>query len=146
MIKAIIFDWVGTLYQFRRKGLFPYSEMVLRKLYPKYKLAVISNALPEDLERRSEQIKEIKKYFDVAIVDTGKTQEQFMECMRKLGVKPENTLVVGDNTIREIKIGNQLGCQTYWIKNGKHADEIPNEKTGQPTRIINSVEELLNIL
>ena len=25
-IEAIIFDWVGTLYQFGGKGLFPYSE------------------------------------------------------------------------------------------------------------------------
>lgn len=146
MIKAIIFDWIGTLYQFRGKGLFPYSERVLRELSSKYKLAAISKAPLEDIEMRSKQINEIKKYFDVIIVDTDKTSEQYIECMRKLNVEPENTLVVGDRTIREIKIGNQLGCQTYWIKNGKHANELPNEETGQPTRIINSIEDLLTIL
>ena len=59
MIEVIIFDWIGTLYQFGGKGLFSYSERVLTKLKEKgYKLAVISKALPEDIEERKKQIDE----------------------------------------------------------------------------------------
>ena len=80
------------------------------------------------------------------ITDIDKTPEQFIECMRKLRVKPENTLVVDDRTVRGIQIGNKLGCQTAWIWKGEYAHEVPNKKTGQPTKIINSVEDLLHIL
>jgi FMN phosphatase YigB (HAD superfamily) len=146
MIKAIIFDWVGTLYEFGGKGLFPYSEKVLKELHPKYKLAVISKAVPNNVEDRLRQIDEIKQYFDFITANTDKTQEQFIDCMRRLDVKPENTLVVDDRVDRGIQIGNKLGCHTYWIKNGKYADITPNEETGQPTKIIKSIEDLLIIL
>ena len=145
-IEAIIFDWIGTLYQFGGKGLFPYSERVLKELKPKYKLAVISKAVSNNVENRMCQINEIKQYFKVIIADVDKTPEQFSECMRQLKVKPENTLVVDDRTVRGIQIGNQLGCQTAWIMQGKYSSEIPNEETGEPTYKINSIEDLLKIL
>ena len=120
MIEAIIFDWVGTLYQFGGKGLFPYSERVLRELHPRYKLAVI--------------------------VDADKSPEQFIECMRRLNVRPENTLVVDDRIVRGIQIGNALGCKTALVRNGKYANKIPTKKKGKPTYKIKSVEDLLTIL
>lgn len=144
--EAIIFDWVGTLYQFRGKGLFPYSEKVLKELQSKYKLAVISKAVSANVENRLRQIDEIKKYFEVIIVDIDKTPEQFKLCMKKMGVKPENTLVVDDRTVRGIQIGNHLGCQTAWIQSGQYSGETPNSETGEPTYRINSVEDLLKIL
>ena len=145
MLESIIFDWVGTLYE-KGKGLFPYSERVLKELHQKYKLAVISKAVSDNVETRLKQIKGLEKYLRVIIADIDKTPKQFIECMKKLEVKPENTLVVDDKIDRGIMIGNRLGCQTYWIKNGEYAHEIPNEETGQPTKIINSVEDLLEIL
>src|SRR3990167_3881507 len=109
MIKAIIFDWVGTLYHFGGKGLYPYSERVLKELHPKYKLAVISKAVSDTVNIRLKQINEIQKYFDVIIADVDKTAEQYVECMKKLDVKSEETLVVDDRVFRGIKIGNKLG-------------------------------------
>ena len=145
-IEAIIFDWVGTLYQFGEKGLFPYSEKVLQRLKPRYKLAVISKAVSDNIMTRIKQVRKIKKYFKVIFVCNGKTSTQFIECMRKLNVRPENTLVVDDRVDGGIQIGNRLGCQTYWIRNGKYSEIIPNEETGQPTKTIKSVENLLTIL
>ena len=146
MIKAIIFDWVGTLYQFGGKGLFPYSERVLRELKPRYKLAVISKAVSNNVEVRMTQMNAIRHYFDFILADVDKTEAQFIECMQKLGVKPKNTLVIDDRMDRGIQIGNKLGCQTYWIKNGQYSDITPNAETGQPNKIIKSVENLLTIL
>ena len=144
-IEAIIFDWTGTLYE-RNKGLFSYSKEVLQELKLKYKLAVISKVVSSSVEERLKQINSISKYFEVIIADTDKTPEHYIKCMKKLKVKPENTLVVDDRTLRGIKIGNKLGCLTYWVKNGEYANEIPNKKTGQPTKIIKSVKDLLTIL
>ena len=145
MIEAVIFDWAGTLYE-KNEGIFPYTEKVLRYLKPKYKLAVISKAVSDNVETRLKQINELRQYFEVVIADKDKTQEQFIECMKELKVIPENTLIVDDRTLRGIKIGNKLGCQTYWIRNGEYAHELPNKETGNPTKIINSIEDLLTIL
>ncbi len=146
MIKAIIFDWIGTLYRFGGKGLFPYSERVLRELHKKYKLAVISKAVSEDTVRRARQIYTIEKYFGFTAIGENKTPEQFISCMRIMDVKPENTLVVDDRVDRGIQIGNALGCKTAWIRYGKYAHMIPNSRTGEPTYKINSIEHLLKIL
>ncbi len=146
MIKGIIFDWVGTLYQFDNKGLFSYSEKVLAHLQQKYKLAVISMATPENLRMRRRQIKGVERYFKYVQVGLEKTNINYMDCMDALYTFPISTLVVDDRTIRGIKIGNDLGCKTAWIRNGKYANEAPNKETGRPTYIIDSVEDLLDIL
>lgn len=145
-IEAIIFDWIGTLSQFGGKGLFPYSEEVLRKLRPKYSLAVISKAFPGDIGERQYQINEIRQYFEFTLVDAEKDPEDFIYCMEKLKVLPANTLVVDDRMDRGIKIGNDLGCVTAWIQQGKHKNILPSKETGKPDYKINSVEDLLSIL
>jgi len=116
MKRGIIFDWIGTLSAGSKGGLYPYTIKVLRALKPKYKLALMSLA-GRGIERRYQDL-----------------------------VTPENTHVVGDRTVREIKIGNALGCKTYWIQKGDYANETPNTETGKPTMIINSIEDLLDIL
>lgn len=146
-VEAIIWDWVGTLSQFGGKGPFLYSQKVLHELAPKYRMAVISKVASNiPLKVRLDEIKKMGKYFSFVLADYDKTPEQFLECMRTLRVKPENTLVVDDRTVRGIQIGNKLGCQTAWIKTGKYAEETPNKETGEPTYKINSVKDLLNIL
>ena len=145
-IEAIIFDWVGTLYQFGGKGLFPYSERVLQELKPRYKLAAISKAVSNNDETRLGQMNGVKQYFEFILADTDKTPEQFIECMKHLNVRPENTLVVDDRVDRGIQIANKLGCKTAWIQRGQYSYITPGKDTGEPTYRINSVEDLLKIL
>lgn len=84
--------------------------------------------------------------FDSVIVDTVKTPEQYLECINDMGTTPNKTAVVDDRTVRGVQIGNKLGCITFWVCAGKYAHEKPNQETGQPTYIITSVEELLELL
>jgi len=146
MIEGIIFDWVQTLSKGSRE-LFPYSEKVLRKLKPKYKLGLVSlaghgnNKRWEDIEATG-----VKHYFDSIIIDVVKNAEMYLRCIKEMETTPKTTAIVDDRTVRGIKIGNELGCQTYWIKNGPYSHETPNEKTGKPTYVINSVEDLLKLL
>jgi FMN phosphatase YigB (HAD superfamily) len=146
MEKAIIFDWVGTLYKFGKKGLFDYSEKVLTEMQKDYRIAVISRASHEDLKMRMRQISKLSNCLDLVIVDTYKSQKQFRECIESLHTNPKNTLIVGDRAYSEIRIGNKMGCKTAWIQNGKYAHELPNKKSGKPTYIIDSVENLLKVL
>jgi FMN phosphatase YigB (HAD superfamily) len=145
MNNAIIFDWIGTLYE-RNVGLYPSSEKVLRELKPHYKLGLVS--MGKDPEERKVDVAKsgIADLFDSIIISNAKTHEQYLECIAKLGSIPENTCIVDDRTIRGIMFGNQLGCKTYWIYAGEYGSEFPNKETGEPTYRIRSVEDLLMVL
>lgn len=146
MTKAIIFDWNGTLYE-KGIGVFSFSENVLQKLKPKYKLGLVSIA-KEGIEERWKNLRAsgLMHYFDSVVVNTKKEKEEFLLCMKELGVKPEETIIADDRTVRGIKVGNELRCETFWIQKGPFAQELPNEETGEPTHKIDSVKVLLEYL
>ena len=144
MGKAVIFDWIGTLYQ-RDIGPFPRSKEVLEYFTKKgYILFLVS--LSKDKEKREKEIDSsgLKEFFKEIIIDNEKTEDQYRNCMNQANASPRETLIVDDRTVRGIAIGNKLGCQTYWIQEGEYANELPNEKTGIPARTIKSVSELLD--
>ncbi len=144
MTKGIIFDWVGTLYQFDGKGLFPYSERVLRKLHRDYRLSLIP-VTKFDIDERLKEIRGsgLSQYFRNIIIDIIRYPEQYLDCMKKMGTNPKTTLIVSDK-VENIELGNRLGCETIWIRSG--ANEFPDVETGQPNRTIGSIEDLIEIL
>jgi FMN phosphatase YigB (HAD superfamily) len=85
-------------------------------------------------------------YFDSVIIDVSKTSQHYIKCMREMGTTPETTAIVDDRTARGIKVGNQLGCKTFWIQRGEYSHEMPNQETGEPTYRIDSIEDLLRIM
>lgn len=164
-IKAIIFNEIEKS-GFDGERMSFYSERVLN-LASAYKLAIISEEVPGIAEIRFLQVNGKIKYFDTLSVNETKNGEQYVECIKKLNVKPENILIVDDELDRGIKIGNELGCQTYWINDERDAHKTLNQETGQPsvctryypeskfkkfecgrepTKIINSIKDLVNIL
>ncbi|MFC1775213.1 HAD family hydrolase [Nanoarchaeota archaeon] len=145
-IDGIIWDWIGTIYE-RNKGLYPWSRKVLVGLKQHYRFGLVTIAKHGILKRR-EELEEtgVLHLFDSVIIDTIKTPEHYLRCMREMGTAPERTAIVDDRTIRGIKIGNQLGFPTFWIQKGEYALEIPNEETGDPTYRINTIEDLLELL
>ena len=148
MGKAVILDWMGTLYDKERDLLFSHSEQVVRELKSRgYATAVIS-LCHGNIERRRNQIQRtgIQHYLDQIIVADEKSEEQFLKCISVLGSTAEDTSIIDDRTKRGIKIGNKLGCTTYWIRSGEYAHELPDSETGQPTRIIRSLMDILEHL
>jgi FMN phosphatase YigB (HAD superfamily) len=145
-MRAIIFDWMGTLYE-RNRGLFPYSERVLRGLKQRYRLGLISLA-KENAGLRVKEITDSGVYslFDSVIVGSEKNAEVYMRCMRELDSTPETTSIVDDRAKRGIKVGTELGCQTFWIQKGEYAHELPSAETGEPTYRIDSIEDILDII
>jgi len=147
-IKAVIFDWFGTLINKETRSLFPYSKQVLQELKNRgYELSLISLALTK--EKRLAEIKEsgISHYFSNIFVGTVKNPEQYMQCINLMNSSPGLTAIVDDRISRSsIIIGNQLGCKTFLIDNGFYERMVPIAETGEPTYKIKSVEDLLNIL
>ena len=144
-MKAIIFDWTGTLYE-RGKSLFSFYERILKELKPKYKLALISRSVKPDKRKKAIEKSGISHYFDFIEVVSAKTKEKFLYCMNKLGVNPEETIVVDDRMSRAIKPGNDLGCETVWIQKGDRSFDAPTKDTGEPNHKIDSIQELKNII
>ena len=70
IVKAIIFDWVGTLFE-RFRTPYSFSEEVLRGLKQRYKLGLVTLA--------------------------GQGRQQYLRCIRELGVAPAET---GEPTAR----------------------------------------------
>lgn len=146
IMQGIIFDWNGTLYE-KNKGLFPKTIEILEYLKQNYPLCLITLA-KEDNQKRQEILKQtgIIFYFKHIIIDTTKTTQHYQKCMEMMHTSPQNTIIIDDRTQRGIKIGNQLGCQTYWITEGEYAHELPDKETGEPTKRIKNIEELLKCL
>jgi len=146
-IEGIIFDWIGVLSAGSKGGVYPYSKRVLKELKPNYKLGLVSLAGFGN-EKRIKDIDEsgLRDYFNSIVVDTTKTIEHYLRCIEEMKLTPETTLIVDDRTIKGISIGNRLGCKTCWVMEKKYLHETPNEKTGEPTYRIKSVEELLSVI
>ncbi|MBI5804095.1 HAD hydrolase-like protein [Candidatus Pacearchaeota archaeon] len=145
MIKGIIFDWVGTLYE-RDRGLFPFTKKVLENLKPRYKLALISQTAETTSEKRWKEIEPIARYFEIILVESEKTREQYLNCIDNLGLRPEEVVVVDDRASRGIAIANKAGCKTCWIQKGDRSYDSPSKETGEPTHSIDSIEGLLKLL
>ncbi len=144
MIEAIIFDWVGTLFE-RFKAPYPFSEKVLKELKQNYKLGLVTLA-GQGIKKREEDIKKsgLKSYFDSIIIDTDKGKRQYLKCMNELEVTPTQTAIVDDQATR-LRVGIKLGCKTYWIRR-EWREFYPNKETGEPTKRINSVKDLVQVL
>lgn len=146
MAKAIIFDWIGTLCD---RNLGPYVETprILETYKARgYRLGLLSKRKKPIQGRKELADYGLDIYFDSIVIDTEKEMPQLRRCLDNLEVLPKDTKVVGDRTLREIRLGNLLGCTTVWICKGEHEAETPTSETGQPTYTINHLRELTDVI
>ena len=144
-MEVIIFDWTGTLYE-RHRGLFDFTKEILDELKTKYKLGILSKSKNIEKRRKKIESSEISNYFSLIRVVNKKDEETLKKFMNKMGVKPSQTIIVGDRASRDIGPGNALGCKTIWVQKGDRSYDKPNEETGEPNHKIDSIKELLGIL
>ena len=149
MIKGIIFDWRGTLYDPKKEQLYPSSAAVLEHVKPHYTLGLVTLIhLPTRVAGRWLEIDRtgVLPYFNGLMIDYKKTPWHYQQCMQEMGTTANETAIVDNHLIRGIKIGNQLGCKTYWVQQGEFAHEVPSPERGQPDVVIDTVEDLLKLL
>lgn len=151
-IKAIIFDWGRTLFDSGSKELYPESLGVLEFCQSQgLHLAcasLVSAQANATLEERKSQIENsiLRKFFEfVEVTDTNK-DIILAEIVTKLNLPSEEILIVDDRTLRGIKYGNHNGHPTVWFQNGKFANELPNDETGNPTYTIHNLNELKEVI
>lgn len=163
MVRAILFDLGDTLITEESVGdehtpnakleKVPHIDEVLRDLKGRYKLAVVTNtstSRERDIRMALRGIS-IEHYFDAVVtsVDVGHEkpdQEIFCETLRRLRVRPEESIMVGNRIKTDVLGANKLGIVSILFKwNNRYQEEItmPIE---EPSYVINSMSQLPLIL
>lgn len=106
------------------------ARPVLGKLKSRFPMVMVSNfygnltSVLKDFD--------LLKYFDSvvesAVVGVRKPDSAiFGMGVKKLGLQPENVVVIGDSYSKDIKPAALLGCKTIWLKGVGWGDEPENE-------------------
>jgi HAD superfamily hydrolase (TIGR01662 family) len=165
LIRAVFFDLGDTLiaeesmpgkHLWEAEGLqkLPYLDEVLAELKRRgYKLGVITNTVTSREEHVRIALRKIdcEKYFDVIVtsvdMDCNKPDKKiFSTALKRLGVKPEEAVMVGDRITTDITGGNRIGMKTVLLKwNQRYPEKITSPEE-QPTHVIESLKELSKVL
>jgi putative hydrolase of the HAD superfamily len=134
----------------REYYLKPYSNVVstLKTLKKKYKLAVVSDAPVLEAWMRLVTMK-LDKYFDVVVTMADARKQKthvapFKNALRKLNVKPENSIMIGDRISRDVHTAKKLGIHTIYAKYGE-TKPVVKGKSGADFEI-NNISEMINIV
>lgn len=116
MITLIIWDYLGTLYNPSTLSLYPSTKSLLNTLGTNFTQILVSSP-GGSTEDRILQIKDfgIEKYFKKIYIQN-KDEKLFLEICRNLGLDPKDGVAIGDNKDNEIRIGNNLGMHTIYIR------------------------------
>ncbi len=130
--------------------LYPETKTVLKKI--KQKKAMITDS-DGTREIKTARLKKLGIYnsFDIILTsdDTGqnKPSRKFYNIVcKKLKVKPEECVMVGDKPEVDLKLAKKLGMKTVWIVKGDWALKRKNKKFGYVDCRINSLKQLLIVL
>ena len=124
--------------------LFPHTIEILDYLKPNYKLYVITNGFDESQAKKMKS-SGLDDYFELVVTSetTGHKKPDpriFRYAMQQAGASKENSLMIGDNPISDIKGAYDAGIdQVFFNPLGKSIDLIP-------TYTISHLRELEQIL
>lgn len=143
----------GTLAyrKMRESYLVAYPNLIstLKKIKKKgYKLAVVSDAPVMEAWMRLVSLK-IDGFFDEVVTKADARKQKthpapFRTALKRLGLKPEETIMIGDRIARDVKTAKKLGIHTIYARYG---DQKPAKigKSGAEFEI-EDVSEVVSIL
>ena len=129
--------------------LYPAANSVLAELSERgFRMGIIANQT-SGLEARLKNWG-LLPYFEViaSSAEAGKSKPDpaiFSLVMDQAGCKPEEAIMVGDRLVHDIHPATHLGMQSIWVRQGMAAF-IPMEYGKEATWIVNSIEEIPNVL
>jgi HAD superfamily hydrolase (TIGR02253 family) len=127
--------------------LYPYPNVVptLNELKKKYKIIILTDAPRIQAWIRLAAMNVQDKFDYVITFDDTKTKKPgkkpFLYALKKLRLKPEECLMVGDSLRRDLSAAKQIGFKTAFAKYGEDKEKA-NVK---PDYVINDIKELLEI-
>jgi putative hydrolase of the HAD superfamily len=146
MIKALIFDLGNTLISEEDGSVFPHALEVLTRLKNKYKLALITNTRYDDLKKIQEILRgaQLDEFFEEIIVskDVGISKPNpriFEIALEKLGVNPNEAVMIGNTISTDIFGGNKVGMRTVLFQLSEDYQRFEWEN---PNHTIHSLKDL----
>lgn len=127
--------------------LYPYPNVVptLDQLKKSYRLVILTDAPRIQAWVRLAAMNIQDKFDYVISFDDTKTKKPdkkpFLYALKKLKLKPEECLMIGDSLIRDLSMAKELGFKTAFAKYG----EDKEKSDVKPDYIINDIKELLKI-
>jgi len=127
--------------------LYPYPNVIptLNKLKRKYKLAILSDAPRIQAWIRLAAMG-LQNMFDIVVTfDDTKSKKPnkkpFLYILKKLKLKSEECVMIGDSLRKDIAPAKHLGFETVFAKYGKDKEKAKVK----PDYVINDIKELLKI-
>lgn len=144
-MKAVIFDFNQTLREDKKEELLPHALEVLKYLKGRgYWLYLLSRKEGDRAALLSRL--GIEHFFEKVFFVEDKTPETFNDVLRHLPPSIEKIYVIGDHRHKEIRLGNQFGLTTIWLKRGKFADLPEISAFDVPWKTIEDLSEIPALL
>ena len=127
---------------------YPNVIPILISLKKKYRLAIISDAPTLQAWTRLITMK-LDSFFDVVITKADARKQKthatpFKVALKRLGIKPEEAIMIGDRIARDVNTAKKLGIHTIYARYG---DENPAKKGKSGADFeINKISEILSVL
>lgn len=137
-----IFDFNRTIYNPDTKSFFPEVSKLLKRLTEKNITLILVSKKELAREKILTQAG-LDKFFNEIFFVEQKTVSLFEDLIQKY--QPSETFVIGDYLPAEISIGNKVGAQTIWLRQGKFSFIKPKEKE-VPSHTIKHLKEVLPII
>ncbi|OGP88266.1 MAG: hypothetical protein A2156_14435 [Deltaproteobacteria bacterium RBG_16_48_10] len=112
-----------------------------------YRLGLLTNGDGETQRFKIERF-DLAKYFEIILIEGeigfGKPDlRMYRLALSAFGLKPEDTCMVGDNLIWDVKAPQDLGIRAIWID--RKGTGLPIDSTAVPHRVIRDISEVLSI-
>lgn len=142
--------YVSTLYLdylSQKSYLLSGAEELIKNLYKKIKMSIITNGISE-VQRHRIGLSTINKYFDQIIIsdEVGSPKPESLIFAKTLkyykGIEKNNVIIIGDNLESDIKGGVNFGIDTCWFNPNK----IKNDSGIEPKYEISVLSDFLNII
>jgi HAD superfamily hydrolase (TIGR01662 family) len=131
-IKALLFDWGNTVMKVFPEQSGPMAswsqvdtvegiQEILPLLKDKYKIVLVSNAQDSDKElvRLALERVELADYFHEIFTPSELCERKpapnfYLNILKRIGVEPENAIMIGDDYEKDIIAAKQVGLWTIW--------------------------------
>jgi FMN phosphatase YigB (HAD superfamily) len=139
---GIIFDFNRTLYNPETGSLTDGARnMLIELVEAEHHVCLYAKKTADD---RREKLKEldIEHYFSAVRFVEEKNLSDLKGFAEFLKLEPKDIYIVGDRVRSEIFLGNLLGANTIWYRQGKFASELPTRVEERPQYTITDFDEL----
>lgn len=112
-----------------------------------YRLGLLTNGDGETQKYKIERF-DLAKYFETILIEGdlgfGKPDARMYRlALSELGLKPEQTCMIGDNLSWDVEAPQELGIRAVWIDRKRTG--LPLSSTAAPHRVIRDISEVLSI-